>query len=298
MLTTILTILGLAAFESVSSVDNAVINAEVLKGVGPKAKKWFLTWGMVFAVFGVRGLLPWLIIWAVAPQLGPIGALTATFRSDPAVLAQLEEATPVLLAAGGTFLVLLFLHWLFVEPKTYGLRIEAAIHRQAPWFYASASLVLLGLLWVFEFIDVHRAIAIAVGSSLFFITHGIKESAEQVERDLLATHSRKSDWGKIIYLELIDAIFSIDGVLGSFAFTRSVPLILLGNGLGALIIRQLTVSGSAVIAQYPLLKNGAMYAVALLGGTMLLEAYGAHVPLAVAPLCTIGCILLFLRKKA
>jgi hypothetical protein len=66
----LLTIAGLALFETISSIDNAIINAEVLSTMGQRARKWFLFWGLLFAVFMIRGLLPWLIVWAVNPALG------------------------------------------------------------------------------------------------------------------------------------------------------------------------------------------------------------------------------------
>src|SRR4051812_15971346 len=120
-LSTILTILGLALFEAVSSIDNAVINAEVLGTMGPKAKRWFLFWGMLFAVFAVRGLLPWLIIWLATPGLGPVGAITASFSGDPHVLESVQRTAPLLLMAGAVFLIFLFFHWLFLEQKNFGL---------------------------------------------------------------------------------------------------------------------------------------------------------------------------------
>src|SRR3989344_2742922 len=104
----ILIVLGLALFETISSIDNAVINAEVLRTMSQKARRWFLFWGILFAVFVVRGLLPWVIIWFTNPSLGFIGSLTATFSSDPAVVEAVEASAPILLAGGGTFLVLLF----------------------------------------------------------------------------------------------------------------------------------------------------------------------------------------------
>ena len=87
----ILTVLGLCLFETVSSIDNAIINAEVLSTMGRRARRWFLLWGMLFAVFIVRGLLPWLIVWLATPGLGPIQALTAAFSSDPNVMAAVER---------------------------------------------------------------------------------------------------------------------------------------------------------------------------------------------------------------
>src|SRR5512133_1873855 len=119
-----LIIAGLVLFETITSIDNAIINAEVLSTMSERAKRWFLTWGLLIAVFGIRGLLPWLIVWLSTPALGPIGALTATFSSDPLVIAAIEQSAPMLLIGGGTFLILLFFHWLFLEDKNFGVRGE------------------------------------------------------------------------------------------------------------------------------------------------------------------------------
>ena len=101
----LLTILGLCAFEIVSSVDNAIINAEVLTTMGEKAKRWFLSWGIILAVFVMRGLLPWFIVWIANPSLGLMGALTASLGANGHNVKGLEESFEVLLTLGGTFLV-------------------------------------------------------------------------------------------------------------------------------------------------------------------------------------------------
>jgi len=110
LFTIIFTILGLTLFEVVSSIDNAIVNAEVLSTMKEKARKWFLTWGIFIAVV-VRGLLPLIIVWATIPNLGPIGAITATFSGDPAVAKTIEEHAGLPLAMGGTFLIFLFFYW-------------------------------------------------------------------------------------------------------------------------------------------------------------------------------------------
>ena len=105
----IVTVLGLCLFEIVSSIDNAIINAEVLTTMKPKGRRWFAVWGIIFAVFVVRGLLPWLIVWFATPSLGLIGSFTAAFSSDPNVKSAVEMSAPILMAGGGTFLIFLFL---------------------------------------------------------------------------------------------------------------------------------------------------------------------------------------------
>ena len=293
----ILTVAGLSLFEIVSSIDNAIINAEVLHTMGPKARRWFLFWGILFAVFAVRGLLPWLIVFAVNPSLGPIGALTATFSGDARVVEAVEATAPILLAGGGTFLVFLFFHWLFLETKTYGLIGEKFLHRQGVWFYAVVSIILCAIVWYALRINPVMAFGAVVGSTAFFITHGFKQNAELAEKQMLSGNSGMGDIAKILYLEAIDMTFSIDGVLGAFAFTLSVPLILLGNGLGAIMVRQLTIGNIDRLKKFVFLKNGAMYSVLVLGTIMLLDAFAVHIPAWVSPLATFVVVGYFWRKS-
>lgn len=141
------------------------------------------------------------------------------------------------------------------------------------------------------------AFGAVVGSSAFFITHGFKNFAEEQESKMASSSSGMSDIAKILYLEVIDATFSIDGVLGAFAFTLSVPLILLGNGLGAFIVRRLTVSNIQRIKKYKYLKNGAMYSILFLGLVMTLKSFGLHLPEWISPVITFGVIGYFFRKS-
>lgn len=290
-----LTVTGLALFETISSIDNAIINADVLATMQPKARQWFLVWGLLIAVFLVRGLLPWLIVWLTAPTLGPVGALTATFSNDPQVVAAIEAAAPILLIGGGTFLIFLFFHWLFLEPKQFGLSVEPVFQRLGVWFYAVVSILLTIIVWFALRREPLMAFGAVVGSTAFFITHGFKENAAQMERQLMQTGL--SDVSKILYLEVIDATFSIDAVLGAFAFTFSVPLILLGNGLGAVVVRELTIHNVERIRQYRYLKNGAMYSIFFLGVIMLLESFGLDMPTWVSPVTTFVVVGYFFWKS-
>lgn len=296
IITFIFTVLGLALFEIISSADNAIINAEVLRTMSDKMRRRFLLWGIIFAVFVVRGVLPWMIVWAATPALGPIGAFSAAWSSDPAVRIAIERSTPLLMAGGGVFLLFLFLHWLFLEQKQFGLRAESFFLKQGVWFYAIVSILLSVLVWCMQRQDPLMAFGAVLGSTAFFITHGFKENAERAEKDLLAG-SLRSDLSKMLYLEVIDATFSIDGVLGAFAFTLSVPLILIGNGIGALVLRKLTVSHIETIKKYVFLKNGAMYSVFFLGIVMLLNAFRVAVPEWVSPLLTFVTVGYFFLKS-
>lgn len=298
ILTIILIVSGLVLFETVSSIDNAVINAEVLSTMGQKARKWFLLWGLLIAVFLLRGALPWAVVWAVNPSLGPVGSFTAALSSDPKVAEAIENSKHILLAGGGIFLVFLFFHWLFLEPKNYGLRGERFFHSQGVWFYAVVSVILSVVVWFAIHKDPLMAFGAVVGSTAFFITHGFKENAKQAEEQLIEKDGTSlSDASKILYLEVIDATFSIDGVVGAFAFTLSVPLILLGNGIGALVVRQLTISNIDRIKRFMFLKNGAMYSIFFLGTIMLADSFGLHIPTWLSPLVTATVVGYFFLKS-
>lgn len=291
----LLVVVGLVLFETISSIDNAIINAEVLSTMSARARRWFMIWGIFIAVFLVRGLLPWLIVWLATPGLGPLEALTATFSSDPRVVEAIERSAPMLLVGGGTFLLFLFFHWLFLEKKNFGLFGEKFFQAQGVWFYAVASLLLAVIVWISIKIDPLMAFGTVLGSTAFFITHGFKENAEQKEKDLMKQH--RSDISKILYLEAIDATFSIDGVLGAFAFTLAVPLILLGNGIGAIVVRQITIGNIDRIKKFIFLKNGAMYSILFLGLVMLGEAFGLDIPPWLAPLITFAVVGYFFHKS-
>lgn len=290
-------VIGLCVFEVVSSIDNAVINAEVLGTMSEKAKKWFLVYGILFAVFIVRGLLPWVIVWVTNPGLGPIGALTATFSNDPHIKESFELSTPILMLGGGVFLLFLFLHWLFIEDKHFGLPGEEFFVKHGAWFYAIVSVILVAIVAVALKYDSVLALSAVIGSSAFFITDGFKKNAESNEQQLLSNKSGMSDISKILYLEIIDMTFSIDGVLGAFAFTTSVPLIILENGLGAIVVRKLTMGNIENIKKYVFLKNGAMYSILCLGMVMILEGFKIAIPEYITPTVTILIIAFFFFKS-
>lgn len=288
----VLVVVGLCLFETISSIDNAIINAEVLGTMDRWAQRWFLVWGLLIAVAGIRFLLPWMIVWATVPELGPLGAITAAFSDDPAVIEAIEQSAPILLMFGGTFLVFLFFHWLFLEDKHFGLRVERYVRSKGVWFFAVVSILLSVIVWFSLQVDPMVAFGSVLGSTAFFIVHGFRQNAEAQEQALIS--GRMSDVSKILYLEVIDASFSIDGVIGAFAFTLSVPLILIGNGLGALAVRQITVGNIERIGRYPYLKNGAMYSILVLGSIMVADGFGFPIPSWLSPIVTFVIVGYFL----
>jgi len=285
-------IFGLCLFEVISSVDNAIINAHVLKTLPEKYRKFFLFWGLLIAVFAVRGVLPFLIVWLANPAFSFWQVITFVFHPTPEIEAYVEKSQSLLLLAGGVYLFLVFLGWIFMEEKKYAFIVEHFIHKQSVWFYAFASLFFTAVVYFSVRVNPILALSAAIGSTAFFITDGFKKNAEAKEQELLA--GNMSAISKILYLEVLDATFSIDGVIGAFAFTISIPLIFLGNGLGAYIVREFTVRGVNLISKFAYLKNGAMYSIGMLGGVMVLEAFGKEFPFWLAPLNTTLLLIVFM----
>ena len=287
-------ILGLCVFEVISSVDNAIINANVLKTMPEKFRKIFLFWGILFAVFAVRGLLPFIIVWIANPALSIVEVFSSAFSSSSngMIAESLEASKPLLLLGGGSYLFLVFLAWLFLEEKKCVFLVEKFIHRQGVWFYAIASIFTTAIVYFAVQVNPILALAATIGVSAFFITDGFKKNAEEKEKQL--TSGNMSAWSKIFYLEALDASFSIDGVIGAFAFTMSIPLIIIGNGLGAIIVRQLTIKGIDSISKYAYLKNGAMYSIGLIGTIMTLESFGSEYPFWLVPLSTLALLGFFM----
>ena len=286
MLTAIIIILGLVIFEAVNSIDNAIVNACVLKTMSVKWRRIFLFWGMLTAVFIMRGLLPLLVVWLSVPEIGFLGAFEAMFQSKPEIAELMEARKGIILIGAGVFLLLLYLHWLFLEEKNHLFVIDRFIKpHYGVWFFAFAAIILVVLLYLARH-SPFLMLSAAVGNAVFFIMYGFREQAEK-QKERLKTGSQISNISKFIYLEVLDASFSFDGVMGAFAFTTSVPLILIGNGIGALIVRDLTIKSIDKVAQYRFLKNGAMTSIGLLGVFIIAKSFGAAIPEYLPTLITI-----------
>jgi hypothetical protein len=287
MLTSIIIILGLIVFEIVSSVDNAIINAHVLKTMDKKWRKIFLFWGIIFAVFVVRGLLPFLIVWLSVPEMGFISAFHAAFSGSSEFKDLIESRKGVILLGAGVFMILLYTHWLFLEKKCpYFVPDKLVKEKYGIWFFALAAVLLVSLLY-FARNSWVLMLSAAIGNAVFFILYGFREQAAKQEEMLQDSNKNLSGFSKLMYLEVLDASFSFDGVFGAFAFTTSIPLILIGNGIGALVVRQLTVAGIERVSQYKWLKNGAMTSIGFLGLIMICEGFGVEIPEYVPTLITI-----------
>ncbi len=270
-------VVGLIVFEVVNSVDNAIVNASVLKTMSVLWRKRFLLIGIVTSVFLVRFLLPLIIVWISVPTISaPDLFLAFVGRSDVAASA-IELQKPLILMFGAVFLLFLYFNWLFLEKKE-PLFIERFLkEKHGVWFFAFAAVFLVVVMYLARS-NPMVMLAAAIGSATFFIVYGLRETAEASERNLVAGTSGLSDLSKFVYLEVLDTTFSFDGVIGAFAFTINLLLILIGIGIGALVVRELTIKGIDTIAKYKYLKNGAMTSIGFLGLFMLIESFRVELP--------------------
>jgi len=279
ILSSLIVILGLVVFEIVNSIDNAIVNAYVLKSMSDKWRKIFLFWGLLLAVFVIRGVLPFLIVWLTVPGIGFIEAFQAMFSSSPQVSEAIEAGKPMILMGAGVFLLLLYLHWLFLEKKLPLFIADKIVKPHfGIWFFACAAFLLVGLLYAARQSGSGLMLSAAIGNAMFFILYGFREQAEKESQNLQKNAAGMGDLSKLLYLEVLDASFSFDGVLGAFAFTTSVPLILIGNGIGALIVREMTIKSVDQVAKYRYLKNGAMSSIGILGLIIIIESFGIGLP--------------------
>lgn len=270
-------VVGLIVFEVVNSVDNAIVNASVLKTMTIIWRKRFLLIGILTSVFLVRFILPLLIVWISVPTISAQDMFGAFLGQNEIAHDAIVAQTPIILTFGGVFLLYLYFHWLFLEKKE-PLFIERFLkEKHGVWFFAFSAVLLVIIMYLAR-ADALMMLAAAVGSATFFILYGIKETAEASERNMVQGTSNLSDLSKFFYLEVLDTTFSFDGVIGAFAFTTNLFLILIGIGVGALVVRELTIKGIDRIARYKYLKNGAMTSIGFLGLFMVIEAFGVELP--------------------
>jgi len=294
----LLVVLALCLFEMVNSIDNAIIDADILNGVKKKSRRVFMVFDILFAVLIVRGLLPWVIVFLTVPSLGFFGAFSASFSEDPLVVNSIAETAPLLLVGAGVFFVLLFLDWIFRKPKHFAHFHERILHGRDELFHIFALILLALMLFVSLALAPNYILPIFIGFTVFFVLHGLKSQFNLHKSSIVSGEKKNiSDFKKLTYLEIIDSVFSIDSVLGAFAFTFSVPIIIIGAGLGAVVVRVITLKNTEHLKKYSYLRNGAMYSVFFLGIIMIFEAFDFDFPLWFSPLVTMLIIFYFIHKS-
>jgi hypothetical protein len=296
----------LAVLEVSLSFDNAVVNATVLVRMSPFWQKIFLTLGVAIAVFGMRLVFPLLIV-GITASLTPVEAIRlALEKGDPDKHGTygylLHQAHPAIAAFGGMFLLMLFLDFIFEEHEITWLSwIERPLVRIGKLDQLSVVIALVALATSAYTLGKHSdtaqpdkistiLVSGVLGIGTYLLVNGLGEFFDQDEDedgdgdtdadDLQAKLEKnktmhvvgKAAFFLFLYLEVLDASFSFDGVVGAFAITSDPIIIAIGLGIGAMFIRSLTVYlvKKGTLAEYVYLEHGALYAIGALAVLLLI----------------------------
>ncbi|KHL25958.1 membrane protein [Croceibacterium mercuriale] len=290
-------IVVLSVLEISLSFDNAVVNASVLKDMDKVWQKRFLTWGIAFAVFGMRVVFPLAIV-AIAAGLGPMETINLSLN-DPIEYERIVSSAHVGIAGfGGAFLAMVGLKFFFDGEKEvfWIASVERMLARFSAVPAAEIALLLLTLWGISNLLSPADALTFLVAGILGLVTfiavEGISAILElQEEKKKLAGAAMRSGLGGFIYLNILDASFSFDGVIGAFALSNNMIIIALGLSIGAMFVRSMTIHlvEQGTLAEYRYLEHGAFWAIIVLGGIMLLSAR-FHIPETITGL--IGAVLI------
>ena len=294
--------LVLLVLEISLSFDNAVVNARVLDRLTPGQQRFFLSWGLVIPVFGVRFVGPLLMV-SLAGGVGLGEALDAALNHPAHYRELLELAEPRILAFGGRFLLMVFLRYFFDEAKTLHWfqplerRLSAAGRIEA----LEVALALLLLLAIDLALPGPQRADVMIAGVIGLVLQLLSTSLAEAFGDEEQAGVRLAAGGglaSLLYLELLDASFSLDGTIGAFAITSNLALIMTGLGLGALFIRSLTLmlSREKALDHLVFLEHGAHYAIGALGLLMLagvvLHRFALEVPEWLTGLIGVALLLL------
>ncbi len=279
---TVFITLVLAVLEVSLSFDNAIVNAIILKDMTPLWRQRFLTWGIAIAVFGMRLVFPVVLVSVIA-KIDPLSALKLAIFDPNGYAERMLSAHLDVAAYGGSFLLLVgFKYFLDAEKENHWIHIiEGPLTKLGRLTSVEIALCLLCLLGVMSFLpeqDSFRFLKAGLwGVVTFVAVDGMgtwMEFSGQQKSDI-----NRASAGLFIYLEVLDASFSFDGVIGAFAITQNLFIIMIGLSIGAFFVRSLTILfvEKNILSQFAFLEHGAFYAILSLAVIMLLDPF-LHVP--------------------
>jgi len=272
----------LALLEISVSFDNSIVNARMLRGMTRKWQHRFLTWGIVIAVFGMRIIFPLAVV-AFAAHLDPVSAFRLAVWQPQEYARIMTDAHVGIAAFGGTFLMMVALKYFFDAGKdVHWIRV---IEVHANKFAAAQGIeiaITLVLVLVFagfvDTMDEHAFLIAAIcGLWAFLAVEVLGAFLDATQEQMDKVH--RGGVGTFVYLEVLDASFSFDGVVGAFALSTNLFVIAIGLGIGAFYIRSMTVMlvESKTLGQYRYLEHGAFYAILVLAFIMYVQTV-THVP--------------------
>ena len=273
----------LAVLEISLSFDNAIVNANKLKTMTPVWRRRFLTWGILIAVFGMRIVFPLLIV-VIAARIGPWQAMVLA-ATEPGEYARIMHDAHLPIAAfGGTFLMMVGLSFFFDHEKdVHWVRwLERHMARYASIRGVEVAIALIAVMGFSRLqadpVSQQVFLSAAIWGLLTFllveVLGGLLDDAQNTRAD-----AAKGGLGAFLYLEVLDASFSFDGVIGAFALTQNLFIIAIGLGIGAMYVRSMTIMlvERGTLTQYRYLEHGAFYAIIALSLIMFVQSL-VHIP--------------------
>jgi len=280
-LASVFIVLVLAVLETSLSFDNAVVNAMKLEKMSHVWRHRFLTWGIAIAVFGMRFLFPVLVV-AIFAHLDMVTVTKIALTDSERYAGYLHATHAPIVTFGGMFLIMLFLNYFFNHEKTvhWLAPIESRLSTLDHIKGIEIVISMLILIYVQTFIPQDAKLSVLLSGMAGIITYltidGVAhflEKHEQMRAAKCASESVKcAGLISFIYLELIDASFSLDGVLGAFALSKDVLIITIGLAIGAMFVRSLTIMlvEKKTLAKFLYLEHGAHWAIGALAIIMLI----------------------------
>lgn len=286
--------LVLAVLEISLSFDNAIVNANKLKTMTPVWQRRFLTWGILIAVFGMRIVFPLLIV-VVAADVTPWYAVKLA-ATEPAEYARIMHDAHLPIAAfGGTFLMMVGLSFFFDSEKNVHWLgwLEGKMQKYAAIRSIEVAIVLVIVLIATRCLGPVQGeifLKAAIWGLLTFLLVELFSGFLDCTQDSMSTAAR-GGVGAFLYLEVLDASFSFDGVIGAFALTQNLFVIAIGLGIGAMYVRSMTIMlvEKGTLAQYRYLEHGAFWAIIALSVVMFVQAF-VHIPEVITGLGGAGLI--------
>ena len=278
-------IVVLSILEISLSFDNAVVNATVLEEMDEVWQKRFLTWGIAFAVFGMRVVFPLAIV-AIAAGIGPVEALQLSLNRPDEYERIVSSAHVGIAGFGGAFLAMVGLKFFFdAEKEIHWISvIEKRLSSISAVKSVEIGFLLLTLWGISALLEPQEALTFLIAGILGIVTFIAVEAVNtwlelRDEQRKLAGAAVRSGLGGFLYLNVLDASFSFDGVIGAFALSNNMIVIALGLSIGAFFVRSMTIMlvKKGTLAEYTFLEHGAFWAIIALGGIMLLSAH-FHIP--------------------
>lgn len=291
MLSALLITAILAIMEVSLSFDNAVVNASVLRNWNAFWRRLFLTVGILVAVFGMRLVFPLLIV-GVTADMGMVEVAQLALNNPKEYSEKLMAHHAEIAAFGGMFLLMVFLNFMFDDGKeTHWFHaLEKRLANLASVPAMSVFIALVALLVMASAVEAHNKLVVVMAGIWGIVVYvGVKalghllgSSGDDEDKEKSASKSNivKAGIGGFLYLEVLDASFSFDGVIGAFAITSDVVIIMLGLAIGAIFVRSMTIYlvEQGTLEAYIYLEHGAHYAIGALAAIMLFSGTGVHVP--------------------